>query len=155
MYFYQYILLAGLVCLLFNKNTRIAASIFLAGWVVYLFIFIDSSSSIKYMACGTIEFSIAYALNKRYRAIAYLGYSLIFVNMYGLVLIKVKSEPITYDVIYAIISVIQFLFLLMRALPNGLNRLHTQHFMVRAVNFDSRGAYDIMYKNTTKKGSDQ
>ncbi len=155
MYLYQYALLAGFTCLLFKSNTRFAASVFLLGWFVYLTLFIDAGSSYKYMACATIEAAIAYVLNSRYRVVAYLGYSLIFVNMYGLILIKINSYPLSYDIVYAIISVTQFLFLLMRAIPNGLNRLHRKHFVVRAVNFDSRGAYDRMYKNTTKKGSDR
>lgn len=107
------------------------------------------------MSAGTIEAVIAYILNKRYRVIAYLGYLLIFVNFYGLMLYKNGIGPLSYDVIYALISVTQFLFLLARAVPNGINRLHTQHFMVRAVNFDSRGSYDRMYKNSKAKGENQ
>jgi len=104
------------------------------------------------MASGTIEAAIAYLLNKRYRVIAYLGYLLIFVNFYGLILYNNKIGPLSYDVIYAIISVTQFIFLLARLIPNGLNRLPAKHFVVRAVNFDSRGAYDRMYKNTQTQG---
>ncbi len=152
MYFYQYVLLAGLTCLLFNKNTRFSASVFIFGWAVYLLWFIDAPSTYKYAACGTIEFCIAYALNKRHRVVAWLGYTLILVNIYGLILIKIKYGPMSYDIIYAIISITQFLFLLMRAIPNGITRLHTKHFMVRVANFDSRSSYDRMYKDKTEKG---
>jgi hypothetical protein len=155
MYFYQYILLAGFVCLLFNDKTRFAAFVFLAGWVIYTISTLSASTAFYYMSAGTIEAVIAYILNKRYRVIAYLGYLLIFVNFYGLMLYKNGIGPLSYDVIYALISVTQFLFLLARAVPNGINRLHTQHFMVRAVNFDSRGSYDRMYKNSKAKGENQ
>jgi len=155
MYTYNYILLAGFVCLLFNSRTRFASSIFLAGWAIYLLSTFNASTAFYYMASGTIEAAIAYTLNKRYRAIACLGYLLILVNFYGLMLYKSGVSPLTYDVIYAIISITQFLFLLMRAIPNGLNRLPAKHFMVRAVNFDSRGAYGRMYKNTQTKGKNR
>ena len=155
MYLYQYILLAGFACLLFNPKTRFASLIFLSGWVVYTASTLSVSTAYYYMSAGTIEASIAYLLNKRYRAIAYLGYSLIFVNFYGLMLYSNKVGPLSYDVIYAIISITQFLFLLARALPNGINRLPAKHPLVRAVNFDSRKAYDIMYKNTPKKGENR
>ena len=107
------------------------------------------------MSCGTIEVAIAYSLNRRYRVVAYLGYALLFVNIYGLLLFKNGVGPMSYDVIYAIISVTQFIFLLMRAIPNGLNRLPSKHFVVRAVNFDSRGAYDRMYKSTQTQGKNR
>lgn len=143
-------LLAGFVCLLFDSKTRFAASVFLLGWAVYLVVFIDATSTYKYIACATIEASIAFALNKRHVIVAYLGYSLIFVNIYGLALINNKVGPISYDVIYAIISVTQFMFLLARAVPNGINRLPAKHCLVRLVNFDSRQTRGIMYKSKTK-----
>ena len=154
MYTYNYILLAGFICLLFNKNTRFAAFVFLAGWALYLLLTIGASASFYYVASATIEVSIAYILNTKYRAVSYLGYSLILVNMYGLFLYKNGIGPISYDAAYALISITQFMFLLARAILNGI-RLPTKHFMVRAVNFDSRGAYGIMYKNTATKGSNQ
>ena len=147
--------MAGFVCLIFSRQTRFASTTFLSAWVIYLLVTIDVSATFYYGASATIELTVAYLLNKRYRAVSWLGYSLILVNVYGLILYMNGADPLSYDVIYAIISVTQFLFLLARALPNGLNRLHTQHFMVRAVNFDSRGTYDRMYKNKTKKGSNQ
>lgn len=155
MYFYQYILLAGFVCLLLNDRTRFASSVFLAGWAVYTISTLSASTAFYYMAAGTIEAAIAYTLNRRYRVIAYLGYLLIFVNFYGLMLYKNGIGPLSYDVTYAIISITQFLFLLARVLPNGLNRLPAKHFMVRAVNFDSRGAYGRMYKNTQTQGKNR
>lgn len=155
MYSYQYALLIGFLLLLLKRETRLAASIFIIGWVIYLFVFIDASSTYKYMACATIEAAIAYTLNNRYRVVAYLGYLLIFVNIYGLALIKLKVGPISYDVMYAIISVTQFMFLLTRAIPNGINRLPAEHLLVRLVNFDSRQARVIMYKSKTTKETDR
>ena len=147
MYLWQYILLAGFSCLLLFKAVRFPAIIFIAGWLFYLVFIIDIATQYKYMACGTIELSIAYALNSRFRVVSWLGYLLILVNVYGLILFKSGYSPLTYDVIYAIISITQFIFLLARLSPNGLNRLPAKHFMVRLVNFDSRTACDIMYKN--------
>ena len=128
---------------------------FLLGWAVYTASTLNVGTAYYYMSAATIEASIAYLLNKRYRVIAYLGYLLIFVNFYGLMLYKAKLPPLTYDVVYAIISITQFLFLLVRALPNGIHRLHCQHWLVRAINFDSRGAYDRMYKSGEKKGENR
>ena len=155
MYLYNYILLAGFSCLLFNKETRFAAFVFLTGWAVYFIFTYGAASSTYYIASATIEAVIAYVLNNKYRVVAYIGYLLILVNIYGLALIKNKVGPISYDMIYAVLSITQFLFLLARAIPNGINRLHTEHFMVRAVNFDSRGSYVRMYKNNKAKGENQ
>jgi hypothetical protein len=152
MYNYQYMLLAGLTCLLFSKETRFAALVFLCGWAVYFVTTISASTSLYYIASATIEAAIAYTLNARYRAAAYLGYSLILVNIFGLFLYWMKMPALSYDIIYAIISVTQFSLLLARANLDGLSRLHNKHFVVRAVNFDSRGAYDRMYKNSTAQG---
>ena len=153
MYIYQYLLFAGFLLLLTSNMTRDAALIFLVGWVVYLVVTIGASNSVYFVASGTIETAIAFYLNKRYRLVSYLGYSLLLVNVFGYFLYVNGISRGLYDLVYAIISVTQFLFLLARAIPNGLNRLHRKHFVVRAINFDSRGAYDRMCKNTQEKSS--
>jgi hypothetical protein len=154
MYFYQYILLAGFSCLLFNKDTRFAASVFLTGWAVYLIGTIGFEYKFYFLASATIETAIAFTLNKNYRLVAWLGYALIPVNILGMIL-HINDIKIYYDVIYALISVTQLILLIARVIPNGINRLPDKHFMVRVLNFDSRGTYGIMYKNTTTKGADQ
>ena len=151
MYFYQYILLAGFTCLLFNREVRFAASVFLSGWLIYLVVTIDIPYALYFCASATIETAIAGILNARYRLISYLGYSLILVNFAGL-LLHINGIKVYYDFVYAIISITQFLLLLARAIPNGVGRLHIKHLVVRAVNFDSRGAYDRMYKNSNAQG---
>lgn len=125
---------------------------FLVGWAIYLTLVIDVDTSIKYAACATIEAIIAYILNCKYRVVAWLGYSLIFINAYGLLLFKLGYSPFSYDLAYAVISIAQILFLLARAMPNGIHRLPFKRFMVRAVSLDSCGAYDRMYKNKKSKG---
>ena len=147
--------MAGFVCLLFLKSTRFPASVFLAGWIVYVLSTINASTAFYYVSAGSIEVAIGYTLNRRYRIVALLGYSLIIVNIYGLLLYKNGIGPITYDVAYAVISVTQFLLLLARVIPDGISRRYTKHFVVRAINFDSRGAYDRMYKNNKAKGENQ
>ena len=151
MYLYQYILLAGFTCLLFSKEVRFASVIFLTGWAVYLVYFIDAPSNYKYVACGAIELSIAYILNRSYRIVAYIGYSLILVNIYGLLLIVNKLPPASYDIIYALLSVTQFLILIIRANLNGILRLSEQYWLVRLINFDSGQARGIMCKNKATK----
>ncbi len=155
MYLYQYVLLAGFSCLFFRRETRFAASLFLIGWCAYLLFFIDAVSSYKYAACATIELSIAYALNKKNRVVAYMGYALVLVNVYGLVLIVEKRPPDTYDLTYALLSIIQFLFLLARAVPNGISELHSKHIVVRCLNYDSGQAYGKMYRNTPTSKKNQ
>ena len=125
------------------------------GWAIYILSTFGNGAINYYALSASIELVIAYALNKRFRVVSYLGYSLVFVNFYGLMLYKGGVSPDSYDAIYAIISITQLLFLLMRAIPNGLNRLHPKHFVVRAVNFDSRGSYGRMYKNTKTKGKNR
>ncbi|WP_287199189.1 hypothetical protein [Pseudoalteromonas sp.] len=84
-----------------------------------------------------------------------MGYSLVVYNFLGFIVHSVNTEYPYYDIGYAIISVTQFLFLLARALPNGLNRLPAKHPLVRAVNFDSRKAYDRMYESTQTQGKNR
>jgi hypothetical protein len=138
MYLYQYALLAGFTCLLFNPKTRFASSVFLIGWLVYVTFLIDSASNLKYICCASIEVAISYAINNRFKVASYLGYLLIPVNMYGLMLIRLGAQPITYDVVYAIIAIIQFMLILDRAIPDGIYRLHFKRWMVRPAHFDSR-----------------
>ena len=152
MYFYQYALIAGFTCLLFNKNTRGAAGVFLIGWALYLFFILDAPSSYKYLSCATIETVIAFILNAKYRLLSYIGYSLTIVNAYGLFLIGTGRMPVTYDVIYAVLAITQFLLLLARAMPNGINRLHPKSFVVRVINFDKRQAHNKVHKNLQAQG---
>ena len=148
MYLYNYILLAGFACLLLSERTRLAACVFLAGWAIYSLLVFDAPVYVYYVAVGTIEATMAYILNKRFRVVAYLGYSLIIVNIYGLLLYKNGISPLSYDVIYALISITQFMFLLIRALPSGISGLHSKHILVRCTDFDSRKACGTMYKST-------
>jgi hypothetical protein len=153
MFFYQYIILAGLTCLFFNKETRFASLAFLVGWCVYaLFLSGDNVSTASYyIGCAAIETAIAYSLTKKHRLVAYLGYSLIPVNIFGLLIYKSQSAPLAYDAVYAVISIAQLLILIARANVNGINRLHIQHFLVRVINFDSYQARDIMSNNKATK----
>lgn len=153
MYFYQYALLAGFTCLLFSNSTRFASFVFICGWVVYLIATDSNYPATYYAISATIEAAIAYALNHRFRVVSWLGYSLILVNAYGLLLFKINAEPWSYDLIYALVAITQFLFLLARAMPNGIHRLPFKRFMVRAVSLDSCGAYDRMHKNKKSKGA--
>ncbi|HHZ70016.1 MAG TPA: hypothetical protein EYN54_07015 [Methylococcaceae bacterium] len=151
MYLYQYILLAGFTCLLFFRGTKFAAITFLTGWTVYLVSTPGLEYKFYFIAAATIETAIAFTLNNKYRLVSWLGYMLIPVNIVGLIL-HINEVKMYYDVTYALISVTQFLLLTIRAIPNGLNGLGAKHPLVRAVNFDSRGAYVIMYKNPQTKG---
>jgi hypothetical protein len=152
MYFYNYVLLVGFACLYFNKNTRFASGVFLLGWAFYLLSTIGIEYKFYFLASATIETAIAVLLNQRYRLISYLGYSLLLLNIIGLIL-HVNGVRFYYDFAYALISVTQFMLLLARAFPDGVNRLHTKSFVVRAVNFDSRGAHNRMYKDLKTQGT--
>ena len=146
MYLYQYVLLTGFTCLLLFKRTRLASFAFLSGWFVYLMFFYGLDSVYKYGACSTIEVAIAYVLNNRFRFVAYLGYSLLFVNLYGMFIYLNNHSAYYYDGIYALISITQFLFIMIRVIPsNGIYRLPSKHFMVRLIDFDSCRTYDRMW----------
>ncbi len=157
MYLYQYILLAGFSCLFFKRETKFAATAFLTGWASYSLLTINVPTEVYYALSATTELVIAYVLNKRFRIVSYIGYFLIVVNAYGLLLYKLGLAPFSYDLIYALLSTIQFLFLLARATPNGIGKLHSKHIVVRCLNYDSGQAYGKMYRNTptSKKNSCQ
>lgn len=135
--------MAAFCCLYFNKSVRLSAICFLAGWFVYLcFYFYEIlHDSWYYIFSAIIETAIAYALNKRFRLVSYLGYSLIFINLYGYYLFYNGLSPISYDIIYAVITITQVLLLIFRGLLNGVNRSCNHIAVVRFINFDSR------YKN--------
>jgi hypothetical protein len=153
MYFYQYILIVGFLYLFTFKGLKVPAICFLFGWSVYSYAVIGNDEVNYYALSATIEFTIAFILNSRYRFVSYIGYWLVLLNFFGFVVHDIKTDYPYYDIVYAVSSIIQFLLLLARTAFNGLTRLHRKHFVVRAVNFDSRGAYDRMCKNTQTKSS--
>ena len=155
MHLYQYILLAGFFCLLFNKETRFASVVFIAGWFVYLYLAIGVNEVYYYGLSASIELAIAFSLNRVYRIVSYIGYTLIIVNFIGFSVHSIGTDYPYFDVVYAILSSMQLIMLILRANPNGIYRLSHEHPMVRLVNFDSRGTYDRMYRNTQAKGSDR
>ncbi len=156
MYPYNYILLAGFTCLFFNVKTKEAATTFLIGWGVYLVAVYGTDFRYYFLLSATIELAIAYKLNSRYRVISYISYSLILVNIFGLIL-HINGIKWHYDFVYALLSIIQFLFLLARVIPDGISELHSKHIVVRCLNYDSGQAYGKMYRNTptSKKNSCQ
>ena len=157
MFLYQYILLGGFCCLLLSPKARFAASVFLVAWFVYVSLSLGSSVSFYYASAAGIELCIGYVLNARFKAVSYLSYALVSLNAYGFAAHFSESGKDIYIYLYLVMSITRFLFLLARAIPNGIgiNRLHPQCFVVRAINFDSRGAYDRMYATITKKETNQ
>ena len=151
MYLYQYFLMVGFACLFFNKNVKYPSFIFLLSWVLYVALFLDYPASYKYIVCATIETTIGCLLIYRHRLVSYLAFSLIAVNLLGLMLYEYGYKPTSYDLIYAIISVMQFVLLTIRALPNGFNRLPYQHILIRIASFDSRKTCAIIYKKPKEK----
>ena len=155
MYFYQYALLAGFTCLLFCKDTRCASVVFLLGWVVYFTAVLGANEVNYYALSGAIELSIAYYLNSRFRLVSYLGYSLLVLNFIGFLCHESTTNESYYDAVYAFIAIAQFVILQLRVFGYGMGRLSSEHFMVRLLNFDSRGAYVRMYRYTQAQGKNQ
>lgn len=155
MYLYQYALLAGFVCLLFNKEARFAAVVFIFAWSIYLLDVISMNATTYYAATATIEMCIGFILNPRFRVVSILSYMLMLLNIYGLMFHYDDMGRAVYINLYAIISVTQFLFLLTRAIPNGISRLPDEHWLVRCVDYDSRQARVIMYKSKNTKESNR
>lgn len=145
--------MAGFACLFFNKNVKYPALIFIMSWVLYIALFLDAPASYKYIACATIETTIGCLLIYRHRLVACLAFSLIAANLLGLMLYEYGYKPASYDLLYAIISVMQFVLLTIRALPNGFNKLPYQYIVVRLVDFDSRKTCAIIYKKPKEKSS--
>ena len=155
MYTYQYILLAAFCGLYFNKKTKLASELFLFGWAFYFMFTIELPAVHYYWVTATIEAAIGFALNHRYRLISYLNYSLILVNMLGIVLYKNGFQATYYDIIYAFISIAQVLLLITRAINYGGGRFYFKRFMDSLVDFDSRKARDTMYKDQAEKAANK
>ncbi len=150
MYLYQYILMAGYTCLFFNDKTKEAATAFILGWCVYIGFVYGCGVTYYFALSAIIETAIAYKLNKRYRLVSYISYSLILVNMVGLIM-NLYGVKFVYDVVYAILAVAQFILLLARMVFDGSGRANYKWFIVRCVNFDSRKTYATMRKNQPTK----
>jgi len=124
------------------------------GWCFYIYflLFVDVNYSWYYALSATIELSIGVILSAKYRLVSYLNYSLIIVNLFGLYLYKNNIPPLSYDIIYAVISIIQVLILIARGAIHGGNRYYHEAALVFIVDFDSRQTRDILHKyQPTKK----
>ena len=147
MYIYNYILLVGFVGLYFNHKTKFAAETFLFGWAVYLLMVFGIGFKYYFLLSAAIELAIAYRLNYKYRAVAYVSYSLILVNIAGLIL-HINGVKSYYDDIYAVLSITQFALLLSRLIPDGIRRLLVQRITLRGHNYDGGKTCAKMYKTT-------
>ncbi len=154
MFLYQYILLAGFSCLLLNRKTRFAAATFLLGWVFYIVTTIGVDETRYYAMSAVIETTIAIVLNRNYRYVAYLGYSLILLNIYGLSVHTNTDGKNNYIVIYAVVSITQFILITSRLIPDGICRILNQRFFIRNINYDCRKTCVKVYK-TTAANSEQ
>ncbi len=144
-----------LFLLAFNKETRFASFVFLASFFVYWLFVLDLSGEYYYSAAALVELARGYALNKRYRVVAYLAYSLILINFFGWVLYESGEDPIVYDIICAIVLITQIMLLTLRGLLNGdyqpPGNVHNDNPLVRVIDFDSRDSRVRMYKNPQAK----
>ena len=143
MYLYQYFILTALCGLYFNSKTSEAAITFLFGWYFYVTVTMYLNTEYYYAVTALVELLIGYKINKNFRLVSYLCYSLIIVNLFGLFLFKNGLQPLYYDIIYAIISIFQILLLITRV-RNGRSRIRFQRLMDALVDFDSRKARDTM-----------
>jgi len=148
MFLYQYILLAGFSCLLLNRRTRFAAFTFLVGWSVYTVTTLGADYTQYYVSAAIIETTIAVVLNERHKYIAYLGYSLIPLNIYGLLVHSDPDGRSIYILIYAAVSIIQFIILFCRLIPDGIRRYIKQRFTICHHNYDCVKTCAKVYGNT-------
>lgn len=146
MYPYQYLIVVALCGLYFNKQTSKAAEALLLGWAFYIAVTLHLPTEYYYAITALVELIIAYKLNLKYRLVSYMNYSLILVNLYGILLFKHGIQPESYDEIYEIVSIAQLLLLVLR-LSHGRIRLPLQCVMDYLVNFDSRKAHGTMQKH--------
>ena len=142
--------MAGYTCLFFNNKTKEAATAFVLGWCVYIGFVYGCGVTYYFALSAIIETAIAYNLNKRYRLVSYISYSLILVNLAGLIM-NLYGVKFVYDVIYAILAVAQFVLLLARTVLEGSDRANYKLFIVRCVNFDSRKTYATLHKSQANK----
>ena len=141
--------MAGFLCLFFVPECRQASTAFLIGWAVYLSLYLNIDIAYYYYALSaTIEFCIAIYLLNRYSLLAYIGFFLVSVNVYGLFLYMLHVSPLSYDVIYAIASILQFILLASRSAQHGVIRLCVKRVMVFAFNFDGGESCGIIQKET-------
>ena len=140
--------MAGFLCLFFVPECRQASTAFLIGWIVYLVAPVTEDVAFYYSLSATIEFCIAMYILNRYSLLAYIGLFLVLVNIYGLFLYMLHVSPLSYDVIYAIASILQFILLASRSAQHGVIRLCVKRVMVFAFNFDGGESCGIIQKET-------
>ena len=139
--------MAGLLCLFFDSECRQASTAFLIGWAVYLSLYLNIDIAYYYYALSaTIELSISLYLINKYKWLSYIGFFLVALNIYGIFLYVLHVSPLSYDVIYAIASILQFILLASRSAQHGVIRLCVKRVMVFAFNFDGGKSCGIIQK---------
>ena len=154
--------MAAVCCLFIVPKLRYPAYIFVCSWVTYYIFLINilESPFEDYYFAGSalIEFFIGWALNKGFKLVSLLSYSLILVNFIGYCFHYYELDQFYYIVIYAIIEILRILVLIARGLLDGVDknrwRLRLRfgaNFLVRSIDFDGNETYVKMHKNTPIK----
>ena len=131
MNFTQYIFIGALLLLFFNQKTRLASSVILASYAVYIpFVLELDGDQYYYHLSALIDLLIGLAVYKKFKIVGLLSFLLIPVHSLGLALYDGYYEPALYDNMCVLIIILQLIALLYKATPDGIITWIRRRFMV-------------------------
>lgn len=125
-------------------------SYYAVGVVLYFVISAEDYNS-YYMWMMSSALIVGVFVYNEFKIAALISYLLVFVNVIGWLLWHKHYSSDLYNVISAILLIIQFISILPKALFNGITKLSDRHSLDVSDSFYSREACDTMHKTPTSE----
>ena len=151
MYIYQYIIIAILIFVLLSKASNVGAFILLVEQYIYSLVVFDLHAFYYYSSCAAINFITGMLLSNKYLKSALCSYALVFVNIYGYFAWYNYLSPTSYDMLSAVIVVIQITGIFPDDLLNRICRAFNEFSLAIRTSFDNYKTCVKMYKNKPTK----
>jgi hypothetical protein len=143
---FDYIVIGLCLFLLINEASRYGAFILILGKFFYFSLIINIDSGWYYTASAMLNITMGHYLYCRYKLASLCAYATVFVNVIGFWLWVNYYPPGLYDVMFAVLMIIQLFFISSKALTYVRTRNNIKHPMAFFVSFDSCWSHVTMYK---------
>lgn len=132
MYSYQIAIMMALCLLCFNKASFWGAFTLYVAYCIYSPIIVPMSAIYYYSCAAFLNLIVGIILHIKYKSTAICSYGLVFVNLFGFWLWHASFDPFLYDMMSALILVIQLISLIPKRLLNGFKfRSYSKRPMVK------------------------
>ena len=149
---YIAIVFASLVALLFIARQKIEIFVLLlyyAAGVLMSVAINPINYNHYYVTMGTVSLAVGYIISYEFKVAAICSYLLVPINITGYLMWYKYYPHDLYNVIAAILLIIQFLSILPKALFNGLGRTSNRYSLDGGAGFNGGEEYDTMHKRPT------